>query len=444
MGQVYSTAKDVLIWLGDGPVDVEKAFEFIKRFENGLEMYEPEVIQSMHRIGSGTSTLWRALSLVLNKPWFTRLWIIQEVVMAVKARVFCGNQTSSWSALTKAVNWIFENNLGSWLQGLSHLAITRISFIQKLWFQNQGVTDSPILLLLDLFDYTKSTDPRNKVYALLSLTSGTPYINPDYSISCEELYTSIAVRHLTPDIPYVLCCVDYSVNDSGLRLPSWVSNWAAKSLRNGHNIAFQFLKSWGFKAAADTKPQLTYSEHDQVLSVTGLIFDTISHTAEHLYDSTQHLSFGPEDYQDKFSHRKKRLQEFDALAVDSRTYPGHETFEDAYSQLFVMNQPVELKNGNYRSDELHRICYQAMRDFLLHLDEIMSGEMNVEDIRTSDTIDAYLHVINKTIPYRRFCATKKHYLGWLPAEGRAGIWFVYSPVQKFHFSFELKGTLIIS
>ncbi|MCJ1485830.1 hypothetical protein MMC06_006005 [Schaereria dolodes] len=207
LGQIYSIATGVLIWLRDGPANVEEAFKFIKNFENGSDMYDSEVINSMHKISTGSSSLWRALSLIFNKPWFTRVWIIQEVVLAVQAQVFCGSQTSSWNALMKAANWIFENNFGSWLQGLSHVAITRISFIQKLCCQNQGVTDSPILLLLDLFKYTKSTDPRDKVYGLLSLTSDSSYVNPDYTISCEELYTSIAVRHLTPDIAYVLCCI---------------------------------------------------------------------------------------------------------------------------------------------------------------------------------------------------------------------------------------------
>ncbi|MCJ1229715.1 hypothetical protein MMC12_006384 [Toensbergia leucococca] len=313
MGQIYGTATEVLIWLGDGPENVAEAFDFIRKFEEGLEMYDPKFIQYMHTINAGNFTLWRALSSVFNHPWFTRAWIIQEVVLPAQAQVVCGDQISSWNALTKTVNWIFDNNLGSWIQGLSHLAITRISLIQKLCHQNQGPTDSPMFLLLDLFKYTKSTDPRDKIYALLSLTSDNSYIKPDYTISCEELYASTAIRQLTLDIFYVLCCVDHAVNDSSSCLPSWVPDWAAQNLQSGHRIAFQFLKTWGFKAAVGTQPQWTHSEHNQVLSVTGFVFDTVSRTADHLYDSVQHLSFGMDDYQNKFHHLKTRFQEFDDI-----------------------------------------------------------------------------------------------------------------------------------
>ena len=422
MGQIYSTATKVLIWLGDGPDNVEEAFLFINKFEDGLDMYSSEVIHSMHRINANNSALWRALSLILNKPWFMRVWIVQEVVLAAHAQVFCGNQSSSWTALKKTVTWIFENNFGSWLQGLphAHLAIARISVIQNLWCQNQGPTDLSILLFLDLFKYTKSTDPRDKVYALLSLTSDASHIRPDYTISCEELHISIAVDHLDSDIPYVLSCNDYTVNNLGLRLPSWIPNWAAETLQSGLRDIVQFSYTWGFKAAANTQPQWTYSRHDQTLNVTGFVFDNVSHTAEHLYDTSHSLSFGTEDYEARFDHIKTRFQEFDDIAAVSKTYPGKEEFEDACGRLFVLNRPIQLKNGAYPPDQVHRICYQALRDLLLHLDDIKSGKMPITDIANVDTIDPYLLVINQTIPYRRFCATKRHYLGWLPEAGAVG------------------------
>ena len=420
MGLIYSYATEVLIWLGDEPDNVEEAFKLIAKFENELDMQDPEFIHSMHQVTSSNSTLWRAFSSILNKSWFTRAWVVQEVVLAAHAQVFCGSQTSTWDALSKTVNWIFDNNLDSWQQGLAHLAVSRITLIQKLWRKNEGPTDGPIILLLDLFKYTESTESRDKVYAFLSLTSDTPYFSPNYRISCEELYTSVAVRHLDSDFSYVLCCVDCSINNSGLRLPSWVPNWEATNIQSAHRISLQFSKFWGFKAAAETHAQWTYSEHDQVLSVTGFVFDTILQTAEYLYDTTQNSSFGLEDFHDKFGNMKSRFQEFDEIAALSGVRPGMNISEDSYSRLFIMNQPIKLENSTYPSDQLHRIGYQATREILLHLDDIISGNMKLEDINDFATTDAYLNAINKTIIYKRLCATKRHHLGWLPEAGAVG------------------------
>ena len=85
-----------------------------------------------------------------------------------------------------------------------------------------------------------------------------------------------------------------------------------------------------------------------------------------------------------------------------------------------MNQPVKLENRIHPPDQVHRICYRATRDLLLHLDDIECGKKKVEDVANSDTIDAYLNVMNNTIPYRRLCVTEGHYLGWLPEAGAVG------------------------
>ena len=38
---------------------------------------------------------WVALAHLLERPWFTRTWVIQEVALATRAEIVCGDVTLS-------------------------------------------------------------------------------------------------------------------------------------------------------------------------------------------------------------------------------------------------------------------------------------------------------------------------------------------------------------
>jgi hypothetical protein len=42
-----------------------------------------------------TDVMWEALRAFLHRPWFTRLWVIQEVVSTLSVDIICGSWTVS-------------------------------------------------------------------------------------------------------------------------------------------------------------------------------------------------------------------------------------------------------------------------------------------------------------------------------------------------------------
>jgi hypothetical protein len=42
---------------------------------------------------------WEALRTFLSRPWFSRVWVVQEVAMARRAIVLCGGKTLTWQHL---------------------------------------------------------------------------------------------------------------------------------------------------------------------------------------------------------------------------------------------------------------------------------------------------------------------------------------------------------
>lgn len=99
MTEIYSQAEDVVIWLGAEEDDSTLAFENIRTATwfaaasvsaehlfvdlNGVEVQqEPD------------SRTWRAIGRLFCRPWFHRMWVIQELLLAKKGGLVCGSRNA--------------------------------------------------------------------------------------------------------------------------------------------------------------------------------------------------------------------------------------------------------------------------------------------------------------------------------------------------------------
>ena len=224
MPALYSRAHAVVVWLGQSTDDSNLAVD-------GLEILaskSPEDWSAsipFHPSNKGraaklplTEGHWRALHDLFKRPWFGRLWVVQEVRLGGERVVMqCGERLLPWSSFTRAELSILhlEPSEDGSILPLSSMALYR-----------PGMTK-----LYELLHKTKSLkcqDPRDKVYALLSLCAdiGTS-LQADYTKSLLEVYTDVACKyvelkgklHFFRDItsPTKIC-----------GLPSWVPDWSAK------------------------------------------------------------------------------------------------------------------------------------------------------------------------------------------------------------------------
>jgi hypothetical protein len=139
------------------------------------------------------SWAYKAFAALLRREWFTRVWIIQELAVSKEPKVMCGDFRFSWDMLFNAVEQAYEMTLPIWdnskkIQRMYELAGMRLTI-------REGQMQ-PLLSLLLLAREFKSTDPRDKVYALCGLAndcgSNGFNIRPEYDISVEELYKKVA------------------------------------------------------------------------------------------------------------------------------------------------------------------------------------------------------------------------------------------------------------
>ncbi|KAL0262769.1 hypothetical protein SLS55_001742 [Diplodia seriata] len=179
---------------------------------------------------------WTALHALIQRPWWSRAWVLQEYTVPRQEPIFqCGNQVATSKELQQicSIPPRTAETIAS-LPTPDFVAIRasfRLSplFMTRDDFQIEGGLDLMRLLLYSL--NTQATDLRDKVIALLGLASQQcrSALVPDYSKSTTQIYTETA-RHIiqsTGDLN-ILAINTASPRTAGADppLPSWVPDWA--------------------------------------------------------------------------------------------------------------------------------------------------------------------------------------------------------------------------
>lgn len=120
MGDIYAHAQQTLVWLGPASEDDYLAFEAIKDLEKGVDMMQSKDLmprgysgeQVMYEelyqffsevVDSGNMLRWKHLAHILNREWFERVWVIQEIAKSKTATVVCGKQEMPWKTFAESV-----------------------------------------------------------------------------------------------------------------------------------------------------------------------------------------------------------------------------------------------------------------------------------------------------------------------------------------------------
>lgn len=198
MADIYANAKRVVIHLG--PSNIIR--DFFKAFK------QHEGVQDAH--GSSEDIVDEFLSL----PWFSRVWVLQEVVMAKKAVVVIPEE--------ELLDWNELSTGRLYLMGLKKHTppIFTLTHADKHPLKD-------LASMLHMARSCKSTDPRDKIYAILGLLKSAGQLNlvADYDKAAPLLYAQFAVavikayNHL--DILSEVT-MEPGISESLAMLPSWV------------------------------------------------------------------------------------------------------------------------------------------------------------------------------------------------------------------------------
>lgn len=176
---------------------------------------------------AGLRCLFEALRMMMRSPWWDRMWVVQEIIVASNVMFQYGNVSVPWSILTEAA--LAHTQMDSLpdeykivLKFFSR-RVTDIEHRRGTWKMVQKMT---LLELLREFSDRRASDDRDKIYALLGLCTEPTTIVPDYSLDVKSAYiwATVYAIHTTGRLSVLN-------GDLGRKnrqdLPSWVPDWSA-------------------------------------------------------------------------------------------------------------------------------------------------------------------------------------------------------------------------
>ena len=214
MSKIYKQAERVLIWLGlaghltDHVMDIMNSIQrkTLKLGHNAELDKQPALKNDLADLREGIDGLHN----LLQRPWFRRIWTLQEVAYAQRAVIWCGKKYIS-SRTFAIVPRLVGIAPSPHCQAVLEIMPTHVRNTPR-W---PGKRDLRTLLVR--FGESEASDPRDMVYALLNLSSDaceSTQLTPDYMKSSSQVIIDtinfIISRHIdlhtsfNPTDPYEL------------------------------------------------------------------------------------------------------------------------------------------------------------------------------------------------------------------------------------------------
>ncbi len=281
MAAVYRSAEQTYAWLGPAAEDSDYAMQNIGAMVREMDAYRkrrrdtgddwdthaspwawvttkhaPWFYPDEESVGlamgsAGRNRFWCGVRALLKRPYWSRAWVVQEMVLSRSVVMVCGTSTvhlamvwavAGWLKMLKGVPRPPVVHEGLWRDisrdsGHVHLGRSEI-FTSRTLRIGQLEARLPVLWRALVIETRRhmATDPRDKLYSVLGLLN-IP-IRPDYSLSVERLYGDLAKACLKADgrLGVMLSLAGHGLNPEvdmttpqkapyTLFVPTWAPNW---------------------------------------------------------------------------------------------------------------------------------------------------------------------------------------------------------------------------
>jgi hypothetical protein len=306
MSRIYKHAQRVIGWLGDHDNDSQLALDLLFVVGNSPPAHEVQAesewrravdalmkaghLQRLGDLFDPSKRTVQAAACLVQRPWFYRLWIVQEVALASTLELRCGNSSIPGDIFFNAVRIlrsVVSDPPMPWLQKPYRNA-HKLGQLRAQVQLGQDHSFPHLAHTLSGWLCEKTQDRLNALFGLM-FRDKQAWFMPSYSMSAIELYFAFAQAHIrlkgTLDILHFAGCADnsahaiFQVEDRVVLqlhpppddVPSWVPDWRVQSrplvLTNSLEDA-----SVGFSA---TSSDPDFEFHDNILRVCAREMDII-------------------------------------------------------------------------------------------------------------------------------------------------------------------------
>ncbi|KAH6855601.1 heterokaryon incompatibility protein-domain-containing protein [Chaetomium sp. MPI-CAGE-AT-0009] len=310
MDEIYRSASRTVIWLGPSVKDkTDKAYDMLD--ELAAEAISREHSANLNSL-SGNLTLslldrklvdsvlyerYQGESAILHlaeAAWWSRAWTVQEILLASQAVVVTGSRSMEWKRLCTGVDYGFAIGIFTTLvidqivdptviPYFSMRALTQIrkqpSDALSIQGSNIPVPAQDMLRTLIHCRFRQSTDPRDKVYALLRLqitdrNHTSLGLEPDYAAPTSIVYSETARQLLlrSNSLDLLGACTPSPMDG----LPSWAPDWSSSSRVPRPLMDDAFGSPRQTHASARTHPSPRFLDDGGTLLLSGHELTTIT------------------------------------------------------------------------------------------------------------------------------------------------------------------------
>ena len=242
MKDIYHSAHEVIVWLGEAdPLltrDVIDTLERRVQFDDSGEVIYSEHMEAFTReqwINFGTD--------LMKRPWWWRMWVIQEIAVARQAVVMCGQYTVGWKKVEAAGFWAQITDKPAYLYATENGYLPNVRWKRTYRIKLRAGLPMPILELLQNNVSCLVTNERDMIFSLIGLATDIEFspsterlpwrrsdpnskvrLTCDYGRPVQQLYTDFVHVHANTHASLNVICL--SKHPKKLkRLPSWVPDW---------------------------------------------------------------------------------------------------------------------------------------------------------------------------------------------------------------------------
>ena len=406
MREIFERAENVIVWLGEDTGDANEAFKILRAIDpSSSELSIVDLIRTERG---------KALRKLLERSWFRRIWIVQELIRARSATIKCGIHSMEWETFLDIAERLrytgyYAMTLGTRIQDALHVLGNMRQYRQRR--KLMVMSDLEALL----YDYRgcQASNPRDKLFALVGIAHGqiAAAYNPDYSRDVLEVYRNLAIHLIIAERnPDFLTHCDYIVGSQAPLLQSWVPDWSQPLHINPSLTATPNA----YKASAGTSSKGRVSEDLGELYLDGILLskvEVLGGTGE-----WRSLRF---DMVKQAKRDLERNEEYLDMFRQSPCYRG--CYWSAFPRALVADRDHTGSRVGQRDLSEAYVTYRKYSSWILLLGATSRHTFWKECAEVEhDEVHEFAKAINYASYGRNFCIFDDGRAGWVPQKAEVG------------------------
>ncbi|KAF2445830.1 hypothetical protein P171DRAFT_358981 [Karstenula rhodostoma CBS 690.94] len=402
-------------------------------------------------LGSRASRVFAGLQRIMSRPWWTRIWVIQETVLSQKATVHYGQLSAPWTMFSEAATRFAHDrqtfclDLSGAFRGQSTLTTfsNTVLRIDKARQHHQARLDIDLLSLLWRFRPLEASDKRDKIFALLGLVTdwqNRPAMLPDYQMDVCTTFVQTAANIVQRTKSLTVLAGDLSAVLSRKRvndLASWVMDWSLPCLP----VEIDRVASLGLYNASGghSSPVRLHRQHS-ILEASGTYVDyviAVGDVSRHNQISETLAAIRSWNLETQ-RHQQRRT-----------SYPTGCTYDEAFWRTLIgdivhtsSGDPHDTRRANgkascRRATSEDFEAYRAWRMWSRCISrDTLSRTATFTQQDLDDGISSIHYALKTATTSRRFFITSKGYMGFGPRTTQRGheVWILSNSSVPFLLS----------